>query len=248
MGRSLRLRDRESVEDVGTYLSRARAVDAEGAVRFQAVGGAVGIWTCALAKQGLLDSTPTVLGLRTAGLGRFVFSTQTSRNNIGSKHKGRLHKVAAWFGNDAQSTRLAFHMRTTRRKRLVGEVLRKSTAQHSSNCFKVEVLKSPANIQQIKNEAVLAAHVKGLARTENRVTEGLRVVAARADVEAHTHHVQLQLTRLGKQTWHFLQRRTKLDTELTYTLRVVRQNAKHKLAVGVKALHLDKLVNVVKRR
>lgn len=68
MGRSLRLRDRESVEDVGTYLSRARAVDAEGAVRFQAVGGAVGIWTCALAKQGLLDSTPTVLGLRTAGL------------------------------------------------------------------------------------------------------------------------------------------------------------------------------------
>lgn len=68
MGRALRLQDRESVEDVGTYLSRARAVDPDGAVRFQAVGGAVGIWTCALAKQGLLDSTPTVLGLRTAGL------------------------------------------------------------------------------------------------------------------------------------------------------------------------------------
>lgn len=68
MGRSLRLLDRESIEDVGTYLSRARSVDDDGAVRFQAVGGAVGIWTCALAKQGLLDSTPTVLGLRTAAL------------------------------------------------------------------------------------------------------------------------------------------------------------------------------------
>lgn len=70
MDRTLQLIDRASVEDVRTYLSRARAVDDDGAVRFQAVGGAVGIWTCALAKQGLLDATPTVLGLRTAGLAR----------------------------------------------------------------------------------------------------------------------------------------------------------------------------------
>lgn len=70
MPRALQLIDRASVEDVRTYLSRARAVDDDGAARFQAVGGAVGIWTCALAKQGLLDTTPTVLGLRTAGLAR----------------------------------------------------------------------------------------------------------------------------------------------------------------------------------
>lgn len=68
MGRSLQLLEPAAVQDVGTYLSRARALDPDGAVRFQAVGGAVGIWTCALAKQGLLDARPTVLGLRTAGL------------------------------------------------------------------------------------------------------------------------------------------------------------------------------------
>lgn len=69
MARLFELIDAASVDDVRTYLSRARAVDADGAVRFQGVGGAVGIWTCVLAKAGLLDSTPTVLGLRTAGLG-----------------------------------------------------------------------------------------------------------------------------------------------------------------------------------
>lgn len=68
MARLFELVDASSVEDVRTYLTRARAVDDDGAVRFQGVGGAVGIWTCALSRLGLLDTTPTVLGLRTAGL------------------------------------------------------------------------------------------------------------------------------------------------------------------------------------
>lgn len=69
MARLFTLVDADSVEDVRTYLIRARAVDPDAVVRFQGVGGAVGVWTCVLAQAGLLDSTPTVLGLRTAGLG-----------------------------------------------------------------------------------------------------------------------------------------------------------------------------------
>lgn len=68
MARLYELVDTSSLEDVRTYLTRARAVDADGAVRFQGVGGALGIWTCVLSRAGLLDSTPIVLGLRTAGL------------------------------------------------------------------------------------------------------------------------------------------------------------------------------------
>lgn len=68
MARLYELVDTSSLEDVRTYLTRARAVDADGAVRFQGVGRALGIWTCVLSRAGLLDSTPIVLGLRTAGL------------------------------------------------------------------------------------------------------------------------------------------------------------------------------------
>lgn len=82
MGRSIRLVDTTSVEDIRTYLTRARSIDDHAAVRFQAVGGAVGIWTCALTRAGLLDTTPTVLGLRTAGLGEP--STMDIVVNVGS--------------------------------------------------------------------------------------------------------------------------------------------------------------------
>ncbi|KAA9394040.1 hypothetical protein FCK90_09005 [Kocuria coralli] len=68
MARFFQLVDTASVEDIRAYLTRARSIDADGAVRFQGVGGAIGIWTCVLARSGLLDTTPTVLGLRTAGL------------------------------------------------------------------------------------------------------------------------------------------------------------------------------------
>ncbi|NKE09625.1 MULTISPECIES: hypothetical protein [Kocuria] len=82
MGRSFQLVDPTSVEDVRTYLTRARTINDDAAVRFQGVGGAVGIWTCVLTRAGLLDSTPTVLGLRTAGLGEP--STLDAVVNVGS--------------------------------------------------------------------------------------------------------------------------------------------------------------------
>ena len=68
MGRSLPLTDPRDVADLRTYLSRARGVDPQGAVRFQARGRALGVYVCVLEPHGLLDTTPTVLGLRTAAL------------------------------------------------------------------------------------------------------------------------------------------------------------------------------------
>ncbi|MFI7578907.1 hypothetical protein ACH9DO_14810 [Kocuria sp. M1N1S27] len=68
MARSLPLTDPRDVADLRTYLSRARGVDPQGAVRFQARGRALGAYVCVLEPHGLLDATPTVLGLRTAAL------------------------------------------------------------------------------------------------------------------------------------------------------------------------------------
>ena len=70
MSRSLPLTDPRDVADLRTFLTRARGVDPQGAVRFQARGLAVGAYVCVLEPHGLLDRTPTVLGLRTAALAR----------------------------------------------------------------------------------------------------------------------------------------------------------------------------------
>lgn len=64
---SLPLADVESLQDLGTYVGRARRLDADGAVRLQAVGGVLAAWVCVLPGQGLLGQG-LVLGLRTMPL------------------------------------------------------------------------------------------------------------------------------------------------------------------------------------
>ncbi len=68
VARSLPLTDPRDVADLRTFLTRARGVDPQAAVRFQARGRALGTYVCVLERHGLLDTTPTVLGLRTAAL------------------------------------------------------------------------------------------------------------------------------------------------------------------------------------
>lgn len=68
MARSFTLADHTSIDDARTYLTRARSIHNDAAVRFQGIGTALGIWTCVLTRSGLLDTTPTILGLRTARL------------------------------------------------------------------------------------------------------------------------------------------------------------------------------------
>lgn len=64
---TLTFADVESLVDLSTYVGRARAHDADGAVRLQAVGRVLAAWVCILPGRGLLGSG-TVLGLRTMPL------------------------------------------------------------------------------------------------------------------------------------------------------------------------------------
>ncbi|KGN39185.1 hypothetical protein [Knoellia subterranea] len=61
------LADSESLQDLGRYAARARALDADGAVRLQAVGPVLASWVCVLPGAGLMG-TGTTLGLRTSAL------------------------------------------------------------------------------------------------------------------------------------------------------------------------------------
>jgi hypothetical protein len=63
----LRLTDPQSLADLGRFAARARAVDAEGAMRLQASGGVLAAWVGVLPGSGIL-AEGTVLGLRTFAL------------------------------------------------------------------------------------------------------------------------------------------------------------------------------------
>ena len=67
MSAVLRLRDPESLADLGRFAIRARAVDAEGAMRLQASGTVLAAWVGVLSGTGIL-AEGTVLGLRTFAL------------------------------------------------------------------------------------------------------------------------------------------------------------------------------------
>ena len=61
------LADAESLQDLGRYAARARALDADGAVRLQAVGPVLASWVGVLPGSGLMG-TGTTIGLRTSAL------------------------------------------------------------------------------------------------------------------------------------------------------------------------------------
>ncbi len=67
MSESIQLADRLSLGDLQTYLGRAARVD-DGSVRLIAGSGILAVYTAILYPRGILDETPTVLGLRTFSL------------------------------------------------------------------------------------------------------------------------------------------------------------------------------------
>ncbi|MDH6237423.1 hypothetical protein [Cryobacterium sp. CG_9.6] len=67
MSQSFSLTDPQSVSDLQVYLARAARV-LDGSVRLTAVGGVLAVYTGILYPRGLLDASPTVLGLRTFAL------------------------------------------------------------------------------------------------------------------------------------------------------------------------------------
>jgi len=62
------LSDRESAVDMQAYLTRARRLDPEGFVRFRAFGKVLATYVAPIFAGSLMDSGPTVLGLRTCEL------------------------------------------------------------------------------------------------------------------------------------------------------------------------------------
>lgn len=65
----LLLADVESLQDLATFVGRARTLDAEGAMRLQASGDVLAAWVCVLPGRGLLGQG-VVLGLRVMPLAR----------------------------------------------------------------------------------------------------------------------------------------------------------------------------------
>lgn len=66
----LDLGDGEAVADLRTFVSRARTVDPNGAIRLQAVGSVLATYVCVLRPRALGEATPTVLGMRALRLAR----------------------------------------------------------------------------------------------------------------------------------------------------------------------------------
>ncbi len=64
MNDAITLEDSHAAADLRVYLARARLVDAT-AVRLIAGGGVLAVYSAVLHPRGLLDSSPTILGLRT---------------------------------------------------------------------------------------------------------------------------------------------------------------------------------------
>ena len=67
MDRTLALPDEAALADLSTYLGRADRID-RASVRLVAERGVLAVYTAVLHPSGLLDPTPTVLGLRTVAV------------------------------------------------------------------------------------------------------------------------------------------------------------------------------------
>jgi hypothetical protein len=67
MSETFTLQDSLALSDLATYLSRAARVE-DGSVRLISGGGVLAVYTAVLYPIGLLDESPTVLGLRTFAL------------------------------------------------------------------------------------------------------------------------------------------------------------------------------------
>ncbi len=64
MNETFTLSDREAISDLAVYISRASRVDSE-SIRLVAAGGVLAVYAPVVYARGLLDRSPTVLGLRT---------------------------------------------------------------------------------------------------------------------------------------------------------------------------------------
>ncbi|WP_237187847.1 hypothetical protein [Rothia nasimurium] len=64
----LHLPNLSTARDLATFLTRAKSIDPQAAVRLQADGGVLGVYVPVLVPGDVLDPTPTILGLRAVSL------------------------------------------------------------------------------------------------------------------------------------------------------------------------------------
>ena len=94
------LADSLSLGDLHTYLQRAGRAD-DGSVRLVAGGGIRAVYTAILYPRGILDESPTVLGLRTFAL----FETEDFDASVADMEE--TDAVAYWSVCDARALPLA---------------------------------------------------------------------------------------------------------------------------------------------
>lgn len=98
MSDSFSLVDRYAVGDMQTYLSRAGRVE-DGSVRLIAAGGVLAAYTAIFYPRGILDESPTVLGLRTFALaGTSTFDAVVPARSL-LERLARAETVAAEQGS-----------------------------------------------------------------------------------------------------------------------------------------------------
>ena len=70
MTNSIRFLDSRDIEDLSSYLTRARKLDDDGCVKFRAFGDILAVYVSPIFSGSLMGDGPTVLGLRTMKLER----------------------------------------------------------------------------------------------------------------------------------------------------------------------------------
>ena len=65
MTNSIRFLDSNDMEDLSSYLARARKLDDDGSVKFRAFGDILAVYVSPIFSGSLMGDGPTVLGLRT---------------------------------------------------------------------------------------------------------------------------------------------------------------------------------------
>lgn len=99
MSQSFSLTDSQSLGDLQVYLARASRVE-DGAVRLISAAGVLAVYTAILYPRGLLDSSPTVLGLRTFALSEPVELDVVVPIRSLLDRVARLHATATTRGDD----------------------------------------------------------------------------------------------------------------------------------------------------
>ncbi|WNB89546.1 hypothetical protein RGB72_03620 [Glutamicibacter protophormiae] len=95
------LLDQRDAADLATYVSRARSVDPQAAVRLQGMDRVLAVWVSVIHPAGLLDTAPVVLGLRTMALAESSDLDITVAASAITDRLARVSTQAVPAGDDA---------------------------------------------------------------------------------------------------------------------------------------------------